>query len=83
MGRRNKQGKSKRCGLEKRIQQFKLPKDGYTEFVPYCNFRHHPGIIRDDHYLACRQKNCFHYFEFKLTEFSRKYKAVDNQKQGK
>ena len=82
MGRKNK-NKKRRCGLEKRIQSFHLPKDGYMEFVPYCNYRQHPGIIRDDHYLACRQKQCYHYFEFKLTEFSRKFKLTDDKKQGK
>ena len=82
MGRRNK-GKRGKCGLENRIQTFRLPKNDSVEFVPYCNLKYHPGIIKQDHYLACRQKNCFHYFEFKLSEFSRKYKIVDNKKQGR
>jgi len=79
--RKDRKGKNKKCGLEQRIQVFQLPKEEGVEFVPYCFLRWHPGIIREKHYLQCRKRECWHYMEFKLSDFNQRLrKKYDNNR---
>jgi len=57
----------KRKGLVQKIRNVQVQNDGRIRFIPYCNYHHHPGVIQRDKYLECRERKCWHYFEFKIT----------------
>jgi len=52
----------KRDGLESRVMRFILPKDEFGEYVPFCNFKHHPGVVL--RIFVCEQRQCNHYRKY-------------------
>jgi len=51
--------KNKRDGLVSKVIKFNLPKDEFGEYVPYCSFNYHVGIVLREN--VCLTRNCRHY----------------------
>lgn len=43
------------------IIQIKVVSDKLGEYVPYCNYKFHPGVLKENRALKCRQNNCKNY----------------------
>jgi hypothetical protein len=49
----------KRDNLVSKVVRFNLPKDEFGEYVPFCSFSYHPGLVLRKY--VCEQRNCKHY----------------------
>lgn len=56
----------KNARLENRLILMKPVKDDFGEFIPYCAYEHHKGIIKHNHYLQCEKRACCYYFQLYL-----------------
>lgn len=46
-------------GLVSKVMKFNLPKDEFGQYIPYCAYQHHRGIVLRE--FVCIQRNCDHY----------------------
>lgn len=52
--------------VSKRIFQRKLVKGDDGDFIPYCNYRYHPGVLKGNWYFLCEKRKCHHYKKLKI-----------------
>ena len=53
--------------LEKRLLLMRPIKNGVGEFIPYCNYEPHKGVIKHNNYTLCEKRKCTHYLRLYLT----------------
>jgi hypothetical protein len=61
--------RKKRDGLASKVMKFNFPRDQDGEFIPYCDFQHHRGIVLRTY--VCEQRQCTHYRKFYLNGTAR------------
>lgn len=65
--RRGKRKKSKGTdGLESLVMPFKPLKDEKGDFIPYCDFGYHKGIVLRPE--VCEQRNCTNYYKLYINQ---------------
>jgi len=40
------------------VIRIKVVSDKFGEYIPYCNYKFHSGVLKENRALECRQNNC-------------------------
>lgn len=72
--------RSKKSKLErqsKTIVYYKVTRDDEGNYIPYCRFGNHPGIIGTTKARVCVKRNCRHYSIYREeTPYSKELKEI-------
>ena len=52
------------------IIQIKVISDKFGEYIPYCNYKFHSGVLKETRALECRQNNCQYYKKLYLHKIN-------------
>jgi hypothetical protein len=72
MSKKRDRYKSKNNSLESKVIKFRALNDEGGQYIPYCNYGHHIGVVLRPE--VCTERKCFHYLKLYLILGEKPYK---------
>lgn len=53
--------------MKNKIIKGKILEDRFGQFIPVCDYKPHPGIIRPYNIQLCEKRGCIHYVKYRKS----------------